>query len=99
LLAKTKQQTKYKFNFSKKTESKKCKMDLDSTVALLSSNLPVGGDPNSVKKKKSCLKKSSNEDVDEQTSPIPVEAVVDSEEEEIFFGQKTDKEVHGKNSK
>ena len=27
-------------------------MDLDSTVALLSSNLPVGGDPNSAKKKK-----------------------------------------------
>ena len=74
-------------------------MDLDSTVALLSSNLPVGGDPNSVKKKKSCLKKSSTEDVDEQNSPIPVEAIVDSEEDEIFFGQKSDKEVHGKNSK
>ena len=74
-------------------------MDLDSTVALLSSNLPVGGDPNSVKKKRSYLKKSSAEDIDEQTSPIPVEAVVDSEEDEIFFGEKSDKEVHGKNSK
>ena len=96
MLAKTKQQTNSIFQ---KNESKKSKMDLDSTVALLSSNLPVGGDPNSVKKKKSCLKKSSKEDVDEQTSPIPVEAVVDSEEDEIFFGEKSDKEVNGKNSK
>merc|ERR1711971_1426668 len=93
-----KDRTTNKFNFSKK-RIKKNKMDLDSTVALLSSNLPVGGDPNSVKKKKSCLKKSSTEDVEEQTSPIPVEAVVDSEEDEIFFGEKSDKEVHGKNSK
>ena len=72
-------------------------MDLDSTVALLSSNLPVGGDPNSVKKKKSCLKKSSEDD---QLSPTPVEAIVDSEEDEIFFGDtKSEKELHGKNSK
>lgn len=60
-------------------------MDLDSTAALLSVNLPVGGDPNSAKKK---LKKPEE--------PI---VFVDSDEDEIFFGEKTSKEVNGKNSK
>ena len=60
------------------------KMDLDSTAALLLSNLPVGGDPNSVKKKK-------------KSPPKPYQ---DSDEEEIFFGaEKSEKEKNGKNSK
>ena len=57
--------------------------DLDTTAGLLSSNLPVGGDPNSVKKIKKAKKT----------------AYIDSEEDEIFFGEKTDKEINGKNSK
>ena len=60
--------------------------ELDSTIALLSSNLPVGGDPNSVKDKKKSKK----------SQPI---TKVDSDEDEIFFGEKTNKELHGKNSK
>ena len=60
------------------------KMDLDSTAALLRSNLPVGGDPNSVKKKK-------------KSPPKPYE---DSDEDEIFFGaEKSEKEKNGKHSK
>ena len=79
-------------------------MDLDSTAALLSSNLPVGGDPSSVKKKSKSSKKSSKDSDDPE---IPVEdldspnvpAFVDDDEDEVFFGEKTDKEVYGKNSK
>ena len=73
-------------------------MDLDSTVALLSSNLPVGGDPNSIKKKK-VGKKAAKEVVEEPSENLPLEAFVDSEEDEIFFGDKSDKELNGKNSK
>ena len=57
--------------------------DLDSTTALLCSNLPVGGDPNSVKKKKKS----------------PPKAYADSDEDEIFFGEKSDKELNGKHAK
>ena len=60
--------------------------ELDSTYALLSSNLPVGGDPSSVKK----TKKSKEE------QPV---VHVDSDEDEVFFGEKTYKELNGKNSK
>ena len=73
-------------------------MDLDSTVALLSSNLPVGGDPNSIKKKK-VGKKAAKKVVEEPSAYLPLEAFVDSEEDEIFFGDKSDKELNGKNSK
>jgi len=45
-------------------------MDLDSTVALLSSNLPVGGDPNSAKKKKASDKKAAKKvEIEKPTSP------------------------------
>ena len=57
--------------------------EFDTTAALLSSNLPVGGDPESAKKAKKATKK----------------AHVDSEEDEVFFGEKTEKELYGKNSK
>ena len=60
--------------------------ELDSTIALLSSNLPVGGDLNSAKKKKKPKEKK----------PL---VHIDSEEDEIFFGEKTNKELCGKNSK
>lgn len=70
-------------------------MDLDSTAALLSSNLPVGGDPRSAKKKKAdkCKEKKESPPTDSKS------AFVDSEEDEIFFGEKTDKELYGKNAK
>ena len=58
-------------------------MDLDSTAALLGSNLPVGGDPNSTKKKKKS----------------PPKVFEDSEEDEIFFGEKSEKELNGKHAK
>ena len=70
-------------------------MDLDSTVALLSSNLPVGGDPNSVKKKPKTPKKAEKS----EQPPKNPSAFVDDEEDEIFFGEKSDKELYGKNSK
>ena len=77
-------------------------MDLDSTVALLSSKLPVGGDPNSVKKPKRTPKKRNEENPEDTEAKENVEpvAVVDSEEDEIFFGEeKSEKELYGKNSK
>lgn len=73
-------------------------MDLDSTAALLSSNLPVGGDPRSAKKDKK-VHKTREKRKEEESPSNPSAAYVDSEEDEIFFGEKTDKELNGKNSK
>lgn len=70
--------------------------ELDSTYALLSSNLPVGGDPNSVKKK---TKKGSSDKSPAKPESEKQAFYVDSEEDEIFFGEKTEKELHGKNAK
>ena len=53
--------------------------ELDSTMALLSSELKCGGEYNKKKKEPTVH--------------------VDSEEDEIFFGEKTEKEKFGKNSK
>ena len=61
--------------------------ELDSTMALLSSELKCGGEYNSalIKEAKNKMKKPT--------------VHVDSEEDEIFFGEKTDKEKFGMNSK
>ena len=61
--------------------------ELDSTMALLSSELKCGGEYNSalIKEAKNKMKKPT--------------VHVDSEEDEIFFGEMTDKEKFGKNSK
>jgi hypothetical protein len=70
--------------------------ELDSTYALLSSNLPVGGDPNSVKIKPKSAKKTPNSSPNKIS---PGKIYVDSEEEEIFFGDQSEKEVNGRDSK
>ena len=61
--------------------------ELDSTMALLSSELKCGGEYDSA------LIKATKKKKKEPT------VHVDSEEDEIFFGEKTEKEKFGKNSK
>ena len=75
--------------------------ELDSTMALLSSELKCGGEYNAAKNKSGPGRGAT------PLNPIhaPKKKMkdptvhVDSEEDEIFFGNKTDKEKFGKNSK
>ena len=73
--------------------------ELDSTMALLSSELKCGGEYNAA------LTKNKSGPGRGAAPPAPKKKMkdptvhVDSEEDEIFFGNKTDKEKFGKNSK
>ena len=75
--------------------------ELETTMHLLASKLPVGGDPDVLKNKKAHKHKSKTETVEkaEMAEKAQGVAYVDDEEDEIFFGDKSDKELNGKNSK
>ncbi len=71
--------------------------DLESTMFLLSSNLPVGGDPDALKnKKKAKAEKCKTPKKSDKDKSVPF---VDDDEDEVFFGEKSQKELTGKNSK